>query len=41
MLPQDGTGKVFKEGNINRAGGKARLNQAEQKKKAFQASGEA
>lgn len=39
--PQDGTGEVPEEGNKNRARGKARLSQAEQKKQAFQASGEA
>lgn len=48
--PQDGTGEVLEEGNMNRARGKARtsvlfcfsvLSQAEQKKKAFQASREA
>lgn len=48
--PQDGTGEVLEEGNMNRARGKAGtsvlfcfsgLSQAEQKKKAFQASREA
>lgn len=40
-VPQDGTGEVLEEGDMNRAGGKARLSQAGEKKKAFQASGEA